>query len=337
MKASCLSICCLLAFAGLSHAQERQLNWAERMFSELNCDLGTVAHRSELRHRLEIRNIYEETVYVRNVKKNCGCTEFTLVGEELGTFESAYIDLNFNTTDFLNEKQSSIDVTVAFEGGGERIVHIPIRYFVRQDVVFTPGSAEFAEVTSGLGAERVIDIQYTGSTPWQITGMQSSSEFVTATATQTNGGNGRTTYQMRIVVDPSAPMGPFREQLVLTTSDARNPRMNVMVSGEVVPDIVVNTALQDMGELAPGATRSFQIIIRGREPFVVTNVESASEHGGCFQVRLPQEAKAVHIIPMSFEAPMEPGDLEEEFLVSIEGRTEPVRFRACCTIVSTGN
>ncbi len=152
MKASCLSICCLLAFAGLSHAQERQLNWAERMFSELNCDLGTVAHRSELRHRLEIRNIYEETVYVRNVKKNCGCTEFTLVGEELGTFESAYIDLNFNTTDFLNEKQSSIDVTVAFEGGGERIVHIPIRYFVRQDVVFTPGSAEFAEVTSGLGA-----------------------------------------------------------------------------------------------------------------------------------------------------------------------------------------
>lgn len=336
MKASCLSIGLVVAFAGISQAQERQLNWAERMFSQLNCELGTVAHRSELRHRLEIRNIYEETVYIRNVKKNCGCTEFTLSTDQLATFETAYIDLNFNTTDFLNEKQSSIDVTVAFEGGGERIVHIPIRYFVRQDVVFT-GSAEFAEVPEGLGAQRQIKVEYTGGGSWQITGMQSSSEFVSATATQTASTNGRITYDLTVQVDPSAPMGQFREQLVVTTNDARNPQLTVTVSGEVVPDIVVNTALQDMGELTPGATRNFSIIIRGREPFVVTNVESASENGGCFQVRLPQEAKAVHIIPMSFEAPMEPGDLEEEFLVSIEGRDEPVRFRACCKIVASGN
>ncbi len=332
-KVLCLAAGFLLAFVSGTHAQDRQLNWAERMFSDLDCDLGTVPHRSELRHRLEIRNLYEETVYIRNVKKNCGCTEFTLTGEELATFESGYIDLTFNTTDFLNEKQSSIDVTVAFEGGSERTVHIPIRYFVRQDVVFTPGSAEFAEVVTGQGAERVMQVVYTGNSNWQITGMQSSSEFITATATQSDRRNGRTTYELRVNVDASAPMGAFREQLVVTTTDARNPEMSIMVSGEVVPDIVINTAVQDMGEMAPGTERSFTIIIRGREPFVVSNVESASDHGSYFQVRLPQDSKAVHIIPMSFEAPAVPGAIDEEFLVTIEGREEPVRFRALCTVV----
>jgi hypothetical protein len=321
----------LLASAGVGQAQE--LNWAERMFSDLNCDLGTVAHRSELRHRLEIRNLYEERVYIRNVKKNCGCTEFTLSADEIATFESAYIDLSFNTTDFLNEKQSSIDVTVAFDGGGERIVHVPIRYFVRRDIVFTPGAAEFAEVVAGEGAERMMQVEYSGNSNWQITEMQTSSEHIHATATQTDRRNGHITYELRVNVDPTAPMGAFREQIVLTTTDANNPQMSVMVTGEVVPDIVVNTALQDMGELEPGATRNFTIIIRGREPFVVSNVESASENGSYFQVRLPQDAKAVQIIPMSFEAPMSPGAIDEEFLVSIEGRDEPVRFRACATVV----
>jgi hypothetical protein len=329
----CLTAGVLLLTAGAVHAQDRQLNWAERMFSELNCDLGTVAHRSDLRHRLEIRNLYEETVYIRNVKKNCGCTEFTLTGEELATFESAFIDLTFNTTDFLNEKQSSIDVTVAFEGGGERTVHVPIRYFVRRDVVFTPGSAEFAEVVTGQGAERVMQVEYTGNSNWQITGMQSSSEFVTATANQIDRRNGRTTYEIRVNVDPSAPLGAFREQLTVTTTDNRNPEMSIMVSGEVVADIVVNTEMQDMGEMTPGTQRSFSIIIRGREPFVVSNVESASDNGSYFQVRLPQDSKAVHIIPMSFEAPAVPGPIEEEFLVTIEGREEPVRFKASCVVV----
>ena len=53
----------------------------------------------------------------------------------------------------------------------------------------------------------------------------------------------------------------------------------------------------------------------------------------CFKVKLSKEKKAVHVLPLTVVAPAESGDLDEVFTMTIDGRPEPLTFRAHGKIV----
>jgi hypothetical protein len=76
-----------------------------------------------------------------------------------------------------------------------------------------------------------------------------------------------------------------------------------------------------------GATKTTNVVIKGRKPFKVERIECSTPDER-FKVRLPEEEKIVHVLPLTFTAPMEAGEIDELFTITVPGRPEPITFRA---------
>lgn len=330
------------ALAGITagaSAQERVANdgddWAKKMFSELSHDFGSVARGADVRHKIAVKNLYEETIRITNVSTTCGCTAAEPDRKELATGETAYIEVVMNTIKFQKEKNSNVDVTLTFNNRDFKTVRVPIRAYIRPDVVLDPGRAEFGSVEIGRGSEKRIRIAYAGQLDWTVTDVKSQSEHVVAEIEEKNRSNGRVSYELTLRLAPDAPQGTIRSQVILSTNDERSPEVAVMVQGEVVPDIIVNPTTLAIGNLTPGSSKTMSVVVRGRRPFSIEKIECDSEND-CFKVRLGKDVRNVHVVPLTVTAPMEPGDLKEKFFLTISGREEPVEFYAEGTIISQG-
>jgi hypothetical protein len=118
-----------------------------------------------------------------------------------------------------------------------------------------------------------------------------------------------------------------RDRIILVTDDEKNLHVPVLVEARIEADITVTPSLVALGTVSPGSVVRKNIVLRGRKPFSIKTIDSKSD-GKNFQVRLPETAKPVHVLPLTFTAPATEGDFTEEFTVTIEGRPEPVTFKA---------
>ncbi|QDU40269.1 hypothetical protein Mal4_46250 [Maioricimonas rarisocia] len=334
MTASLVLVC--LAAQAAADDSGRELNWAEKMFSELTHDFGVVARGADVRHKIAVRNLYEETVTILDVSTTCGCTVADAPKNRvLKTGEVAWVEVAMNTQKFMRRKNSNVDVTVSFAGGASEKVRIPITAYIRSDVVLTPGSANFGSVDTGAGAERQLQISYAGRSDWTIREVKTGNPLVSAEVEEVQRSGGQVRYNLTVRLSPEAPLGAVRDQLVLVTDDEANPYVPVAVEGLVEPDIVVTPAPLPLGTLQPGVAKTFNVVVRGRKPFSIDRIECESDRD-CYKVRMSNATKTVHILPLTVTPPSEPGDFEELFTLTIKGRPQPVTFTARGKITGTG-
>ena len=307
------------------------LNWAESMFSELEHDFGNVAAGAEVRHELTLTNPYEEVVRIVGVDKTCGCTEAKVSQYEIGTHEKVTIEVAMDTRKFRDEKRSNVIVTLAFTAADGRVaqetVRVPIRAFIRKDVVIEPGSANFGIVESGAAKERLLTVKYAGRPDWSITGVDSSNPHITPTLGSRTPVPGGVQYQLTVALDPGAPIGEVTDRLLLRTNDGVNQAVPVMVKATVEPDIVATPSRLPLGKLAPGQQKRMTVVLRGKRPFEIENFVCLN-HEGVFTVPQLAGNKTIHVIPITVSAPEKTGSLDETFEVSVVGRDEPITFEA---------
>jgi hypothetical protein len=237
-----------------------------------------------------------------------------------------------DTRKFTHQKDSA--VTIVFDRPQYAEVRIPVRAFIRTDVVLTPGGAEFGPITRGADAERKISVAYAGRDSWAIRNVVSKNANIAARVVETARGGGRVSYDLLVTVKGSMPQGDFRDQLTLVTDDPSNPYLPVLVDGKVENEDSVTPELVDFGTLAPGAKKTMNVVVRARKPFAIEKIESEQTHG-TFEVRLPAEAKPTHVLPLTMIAPTDAGELAEEFTITITGSAEPVKFKARGKVVGT--
>ncbi|MEZ6068228.1 MAG: DUF1573 domain-containing protein [Planctomycetaceae bacterium] len=308
-----------------------ELNWAQKMFSQLDHNFGVVASGAEVSQRIQIRNLYKETVTIANVGTSCGCTKAAVSANSIPSGEAIWLTVSIDTENFRGQKDTHVDVRVTFDNVHFKDVRIAIHTYIRKDVVIEPGSADIGTVGIGAGGQRELTIKYAGRDNWAIREIRTGSNLVKAVAEETSRGGGRVNYRMTVTLDPNAPQGPFRDRLTIVTDDASNPFVPVNVTANVEPDIVVATPSVDLGPLSPGVAKTFRVVVRGREPFSIETIECDSARE-CFRVKLPKDSKTVHVLPITIDPPAEPGPLEEAFSIRINGRDEPVRFQAAGNI-----
>ncbi len=316
----------LLAFgSSVVNAQE----WAEKMFEKRDHDFGVVARGADAKYRLKLTNKYAQAVHIASVTTSCGCTAAKPSKDTLASRESAYIEIVMDTRKFTHDKNSSVTIVVDQPQHAE--VRIPIHAYIRTDVVLAPGGAEFGPVTRGSDETRKIAVAYAGRGDWKIKNVISKNPNVTASVVETRRDGTNVNYDLSVVVKGSAPLGDLREQLTIVTDDASNPYIPVLVDAKVEPEYVV-TEVVSFGNLTPGEKKTMNVMVRGKNPFLIEKFES--EKTGLFEVRYPQEAKKVHLVPLTLVAPTEPGTLEDEFTVTIKGSSEHVTFKARGKIVA---
>lgn len=309
-----------------------QSSWVYKLFDEKNHDFGNVARGADVKHRLKVTNPFQETVRVVSVGKTCGCTDAKAAFTELKTHEVGYIDVEMDTVKFLGEKKSNVLATFSFEGGTTATAQIPIRSFIRSDVVVQPGAADFGTVDLGAGSVKTLKVDYAGRGDWRIDDVKSSNPFVDVEVQEQSRTTGGVSYEIRVALKPNAPIGTVRDRIVLKTNDGTYSTVPVLVEAKVEPDIVVTPAQVQLGKLFPGEQKTVNVVIRGKKPFLINEV--VCQDADCFAVRLGDQARPVHVVPLTVRTPEMNGDLNEKFEVMVEGRPEPIVFEAIGTVAA---
>jgi hypothetical protein len=299
--------------------------WAEKMFDKLSHDLGVVAKGADTKYRLSLTNRYAETMYISNVSTSCGCFAARALKDTLQSRETTEIEVTVDTRRF--ERQRDASITVTFGGQFPAQVRLPIRVYIRTDVVVTPGAVEFGSVPKGQSAERRVSVAYAGRQNWSIKEVVNKNPHLDVKLVERGRGSGRVDYDLAVTLKPDAPLGEIGDQVQLVTDDANNPFLPVSITGRVETEFTVNPGVLAFGTLAPGEKKTINVVVRGRRPFVIDKIES-DKTAGVFQVRLPPEAKTVHVLPITITAPTDATSLEDTFTISIVGNAAPVEFRA---------
>ncbi|MEQ9066013.1 MAG: DUF1573 domain-containing protein [Gimesia chilikensis] len=323
-----LSLCLFVLNAAPSFGQE----WAMKMFDKDKIDFGVIARGSDAEYRLKIKNIYKDPVHIANVRTTCGCSAAEPSKSILESGEEGYIQVKMDTARFQRRKDSNVIITIDAPQYAE--VRIPITSYIRTDVVFTPGAANFGSVEVGKGAETTVALAYAGREDWALTGIESRNPHVTAKAVETNRGGGRVNYNIMLTLDPKTPKGPIREQLILKTNDVNFTTVPLLVEARVESDITITPEVVSLGMMVPGQEKTVNVVMRGKKPFEITKIEFES-NDEAYKIRIPKAAQPIHVLPLTIVPPDKPGEYSEEFTVTIDGRSEPITFKAFGRIAET--
>jgi hypothetical protein len=268
----------LLLAASLAHAQQ----WAVDMFDHTSHDFGTVARGAKVEHAFTVENIYEEDAEISEIRSTCGCTNTKISQRQLKTWEKAQITAVVDTRAYLGQKDATLTVVFAKPFPAE--VRLNIHTYIRSDVVVQPGAVQFGSVSQGSPSTQKVRVDYAGRPDWRITGVESGNSHLSARAVETSRADGQVTYDLVVELAADAPAGYLHDHLVLVTNDdnPRAARVPVPVEGVVASAVTVRPSPLLLG------------VVHAGKPV------AAKCNDKRFHCQVPQEAKPVQVVPVTF-------------------------------------
>lgn len=292
----------LLLLAGASAASAKE--WAAKMFQVTSHDFGHVARGAKAEFAFEIQNLYEEEIHIADVRTSCGCTTPSITKPTLKTWEKGAIVATLNTRSFVGQRSSTLTVVIDKPFYAE--VPLQITGYIHSDIDFQPGTVAFGDVELGAAAEQQVTVTYRGSANWHIVDVRSANNHLEVELSDAVRQPGLVSYRMIVRLKEDAPAGTLQDQLTLVTNDQRLPTVALTVEGRVVPPLVVSPSPLLFGALTPGQTQTRQLVISGKQPFKVLSI--TGDHESLAFKPVPDQAKKVHIVPVTITAPTQPGD-----------------------------
>jgi len=123
-------------------------------------------------------------------------------------------------------------VTVHTNHPKQKVVQIPVSGFVRPVIAVTPPTADFGNIELKEPLKRSLDIRNFATEPIKVTGIDSSlPKGIEAKLEPINEGR---EYQVRVVVNPGLPKGPFTGKLTIHTDSPKVPTLEVEFKGIVI-------------------------------------------------------------------------------------------------------
>ena len=123
-------------------------------------------------------------------------------------------------------------VTVHTNHPKQKVVQIPVSGFVRPVIAVTPPTADFGSIELKEPLKRALDIRNFATEPIKVTGIDVSlPKGIDAKLESLTEGR---EYQVRVVLDPSLPKGPFSGKLTIHTDSPKVPTLEVELKGIVI-------------------------------------------------------------------------------------------------------
>ena len=282
-------------------------DWATKMFKTTSHDFGTVARGERTEFAFVLENLYVEDVHIAAIRASCSCTTPEIKTETLKTHQKGAIVAKYNTAAFVGAKSATL--TVTFDKPRFAEVQLNVHGIVRGDVTLGPGSVGFGSIEQGNLAERTITVSRTGRQDWRITQIRNTNSHLSAMATELDRSAAQVTYRIVVRLDRDAPAGDLTGNLTVVTNDSQSPEIRVPVDGAIRGGISASPASLFLGVVEPGQKTTKEIVVRGKEPFRVTEVTC---EGTGFKITAPDGTveKSLHLVPVTFVAPMESGRVE---------------------------
>ena len=226
--------------------------------------------------------------------------------------------MTVDTRGFFGRKDATI--TVVFDKPFPAEVQLHVHTYIRSDIVVQPGVVSFGPVQQGSEAKQSVAVSYAGRGDWRIDRVESANPSIVASVAETKRAAGQVAYTLSTQLKADTPSGYIRDQLILVTNDfdARSARVPVSVEGQVVSALSVRPSPLMMGTAEVGKPVTRNLVVQGRAPFRILAAKCGDER---FQCRIPADAKAAQILPVTFlaEDPKSPsGDVKAKLRIETD-------------------
>lgn len=293
-----MSRCFLVAVIAAALAPSvTHAGWADSAFPVKTHDFGTVAVAAKTEFRFPVTNNTGQTIHIQTVRASCGCTTPIVETPYITPGQTGFVVAKFNTDTFRGKRGATL--TVVIDRPQYTEVRLRVDGYIRQDMVFHPGSIEFGKLNQGQSHVRSGKILYAGRDDWSVVEVLSNKPWMSVKVNQESRGSNRVTYDLVVTLDPSAPSGYFQDELIVVTNDRTMPRVPLIVSGDLQSALSVSPQSIAIGSVKPGESVERQLVVRGREAFTIESIEAPG-----FDVTFAptKEAKATHIFMARFTA-----------------------------------
>jgi hypothetical protein len=311
----------LLASAGVVPAKGAA--WIEALFPESKHDFGMVPRGVKVKHDFLLVNHLAEAITILNLRPSCGCTSGRASATTVAPGQTAVIEAEMDTRNFVGPKSTSLFVTLVTASGREGEARLGVSSHILSDLVLNPGSIDFGTVSRGQAPTQVLTIDRINAPGWRFVRMVSASRSLNAQLVETGRNEGSVSYSLTVGLKPDVPAGPLRAELRLYSSDAETPSIPIMVNASVRGDLSAAPSVLSLGEIHSSAGAQGRFVIRGARPFGIRSIEGA---GDGFSTSAPDGThNATHVVTVAYkpEEGSTRGDIRHVFRVHTDLPDEP--------------
>ena len=298
--------------------------WADSMFPERAFNFGPVPRGAKVKHDFVLVNRLAEPVTILNLRPSCGCTSGKASASTVNPGQTAVIEAQMDTRNFLGLKSTILYVTLVTASGREAEVRLGVNSNILADIVLNPGSIDFGTVRKGEAASQILTVDRIGAPGWRFERMVSASRVLTAQLVETRrDSQGGTSYKLTVGIKADAPAGPVRDEIRLLSNDRETPSIPVMVTAYVRGDLTAAPSVLTMGEATSTAGKQGKFVLRASRPFAITQVAGAGD--GFSVVPSDGTRKTMHVLTVEYkpEEGQTRGDLRRVFRVQTDLADEP--------------
>ncbi len=301
----------------------RAASWADRLFPESRHDFGPVPRGAKVKHDFVLVNHLSEAVTILGLRPSCGCTSGRASTSVVGPGETAVIEAQMDTRNFVGVKSTILYVSLVTASGREAETGLGVSSTILSDIVLNPGSIDFGAVLRGQTPSRELTIDRINLEGWRVHRMVSGSRVLGAQLVETSRKGGSVSYTLTVSLKADAPAGPIRDEIRILSNDPETPSIPVMVTALVRGELTAAPSVLSMGAVHSASGVQGRFVIRGSKPFVIQSIEGS---GDGFSAAAPGNARQnVHVVTVAYKPDQGStrGDLRRVFRVHTDLAGEP--------------
>ena len=221
----------VFGFYPLDSTEGPKISFDERVY-----DFGVVSREDLAHHRFTFSNTGQTDLIISEVDSSCGCTAVLLSTETLPPGGLGEIDVSFNPQGRRGKQKQTVSVYSNAEN--EPIVQLTVKGTVMAAVDVAPDRVLFGSVNNQEATTKRIRVLDSGDGTLKINHIQTSSRFFTTEVRPVHLGKA-INYEVKVILQPRAPVGKFQETLTIHTNNELQPHLSVAIEGNVLGPITV--------------------------------------------------------------------------------------------------
>ena len=289
-------------------------NWADALFSEKSHDFGMVPRGGVVRHPFVLTNRLNVPISILNLRVSCGCTSGTASASVVQPGETATIEAQMDTRNFVGRKSTTLFVSL-MAGNRETEIGLGVSSMILSDVVLNPGVVEFGVVNRGQTPSQTVAIDRIGKPEWRVVKLASTCKAINASLQETQRQNGSISYVLTVSLKPDAPGGIIRDEIRLITNDPETSSIPIPIGAMIRGDLSASPTNLNLGHVATSASTQGKFVLRSSKPFAITKVEGTGD--GFTMQDTDLNRKPLHIVTLAYNASegSSRGDLTRTFRI----------------------
>src|SRR5262249_53337798 len=158
-------------------------------------------------HDFLLTNKLAEPVTILNLRPSCGCTSGRASASMVAPGQTAVIEAQMDTRNFVGLKSTVLYVTLVTASEQEVEVGLGVTSTILSDIVLNPGSIDFGTVLRGQSPTQVLTIDRINAEGWRFEKMVSGTKVLSAQLMETSRSGGAVSYSLSVSLKPDAPAG----------------------------------------------------------------------------------------------------------------------------------